>query len=132
MALPGDIPLITVTGQWEDLMNGGYCSGKVVFSPNALTRMVDIASSIAIMPNKKTAILNATGQISVQLAATDTPALSGTPFLYTVAVILSDSTGTPLGPYTFQLPLPAAGPGTVSITTPQYAVNGASVTLPGN
>lgn len=131
MGLPGDIPLVTVIGQWQDLA-GGYCSGRVVFSPTALTRMVDTASSIAVMPGAQTAYLNLTGSISIQLPATDAPALAGTPFLYSVAVVLTDSVGKPLAPYSFQLPLPSAGPSTVNVTTPQYAVNGASVTLPGN
>lgn len=136
MTLPVDIPLITVIGTWLD-WQGYPCAGKVVFSPTALTRTVDSASSVALMPMAQTAILDNAGSISISLPATNAPQLvipSG--FLYSVGVNLKTGPTAPisgqfLAPYSFQLTLPV-GSSTVNISTAQYAVNGASVTLPGN
>lgn len=129
MALPGDIATVPVIGKWLD-GQGNPCTGKVVFSPRVATRFVDTASSVVIMPERFQVVLDATGSISTTVIATDAAALVSTAgFMWHVAVLLNDSTGQQLSPYSFILVAPGAG-GTINISTAQYAVTGNSVGLP--
>lgn len=129
MGLPGDITKVTVIGTWLD-GQGNPCTGKVVFSPRVATRFVDIASNTAIMPQRFTAVLDATGSINTSVIATDAAALAGIAgFLWQAAVILNDATGAQISPYSLTFAAPGAG-GTITLTDPQHAVLGNSVGMP--
>lgn len=129
MALPADIPTVTLTGTWID-WTGQPCTGTVTITPTALTRLVDTANNTAIMPATISVTLDDTGSISVQIPATSTPALAGSDgMVYTVGVNVTAANGQQMSPYSCQVVAPAGSP-PICVTTPQYAVTGASVSLP--
>ena len=139
MTMPGDVTYVQLTGTWLDGTGQPVNSlpivgplSKVVISPRVATRWADYASSVTILPQRQTVYLNSTGSLpgGTQVVATDSPALAGVNGMsYQVAVILYDSTGAQLSPYSFVLLAPAAG-GPINISAPQYAVTGNSVGLP--
>src|ERR1700731_4244403 len=103
MALPGDITKVPVIGTWLD-GQGNPCSGKIVFSPRIATRFVDTASSVVIMAERFTVTLDNTGSIPPSVIPTDAAALVSTAgFMWQVAVLLNDSTGQQLSPYSFTM-----------------------------
>jgi hypothetical protein len=81
---PSNVSLVTVTGTWADLSDGGSASGEVDFEPTAV--LVDGTSTppLIMRPEPQTAILDATGSISVQLMATDDPDVSPTGWAWRV------------------------------------------------
>lgn len=124
-----DLTYVAVTGTWAD-QSLAPCSGYVVLSPQVATRFSDFATNIAVMPQRQIVDLDGTGSISTQVIATDCPALAGIAgFLWSAAIILNDSTGAQLSPYSCVFSAPGAG-GSIDLSSPQYAVTGNSVSLP--
>lgn len=82
-ALPGDLTLITVTGQFIDL-TGTPCVGTVTFKPSYSNVLKDDAAPVSIVPITLTATLDGTGAISINLPATDDPDIIPMGWSYTV------------------------------------------------
>ncbi len=124
-----DLTYVPVIGTWVD-QSLQPCSGYVVLSPQVATRFSDFASNIAVMPQRMVIDFDGTGSISTQVIATDCPALAGIAgFMWSAAIVLNDSTGAQLSPYSCVFVAPGAGP-TIDLSSPQYAVLGNSVSLP--
>jgi hypothetical protein len=130
MTLPADVVTVPVIGTWLD-GTGAPCSGKVIFSPQVATRLVHVADNRVIMPERSTVLLDASGSISTSLIATDQASLAGVGgFTWTAAVLINDSTGQQVTPYSFAFPVPSGTIGAIDITNPTYALSGTSNGLP--
>lgn len=139
MSLPGDISLVTLTGTWLDgsgqPVNSDSTIGPksyIMISPMVPTRFVDIASNIAIMPQRQQVYLDNTGSVpaGTQVIAIDAAALAGiSGFQYAVAILLWDHTGAQLSPYSIIIS-PTTGSSPFDLTTPYLAAIGQSVGVP--
>lgn len=141
MTYPGDITYVQLTGTWYDgyqqpavpPAGSGYFS-RLIITPLIPMRYADIVSNVVVMPQRQTVLLDATASIPVspvtQVIATDCPALAGIAGLqYVAAVLLYDSTGQQLAPYSITFVAPG-GTGPISLTSPSSSVIGTGVGVP--
>lgn len=139
MTMPADIAYVTLTGTWLDItgqpVNSNPAVGPasyLVVSPMVPARFVDIASNIAIMPARQTFYLDDTGSVpaGTQVIAIDAAALAGIDgFQYAIAMVLYDSTGAQMSPYSI-IATPTTGSPPYCLTTPWLAAIGMSVGVP--
>lgn len=140
MAYPSDVTFVSLVGTWYDgyqqPVNTDPTVGPVsyvVISPVLPTRMADYASNVAIMPQRQVVNLVAPGSVpnGVQVIAVDCPALAGlSGSWYAVSMLLWDSKGQQLSPYTCVI-TPTTGSAPIVLSSPQLAVIGNSVGVPG-
>lgn len=156
MPLPGNISLVTVTGQFLTYV-GASCTGTVTFRPSGDPWLKDASADATLVPGDIVCTLDVDGKlvgpvgavgvddVGVLLPATDDSDLAPTGFVYDVTVTLS---GQPAQEYSIALPAaettvdladlapvtPVEGGGTTVVTS----VNGitpnssGAVTLPGS
>lgn len=109
MTLPTDYSTVPVHGKWTKL-DGTAETGRVKFQPT-IARLVDAAQATIIMGDPWLIELDASGEVSLALPATDDPDVTGTPFVYAVTVTLSDSS------YGFFLAVPQDTVGTIELAS---------------
>lgn len=104
MAYPPSLDMITVTGAFVNGRTGAPASGSVTFTS---TRLLQGGSDDAfVSPVRKTVLLDAAGEFSVALPATDDPQWVPQGYTYQVAVSLNDGTAR-----VWQILLPYTTPG---------------------
>ncbi|HEY1820408.1 MAG TPA: hypothetical protein VGG83_10795 [Trebonia sp.] len=132
-----DLTSVAVIGTWLDAtlqaayppVNSGLVS-RVVITPLIPLRYSDFATNTAVMPQRQVVPLDDTGSISTSVIATDCPALAGIAGLqYVAAVLLYDSTGHQIAPYSITFVAPG-GTGPVVLSAPQNSVAGPGVGVP--
>lgn len=141
MTYPTDIDYVQIIGTWYDGYRqpaippiGAGLVSRVVITPLIPMRYSDVTSNVVVMPQRLVFPLDDTGSVPTnpvsQVIATDCPALAGIPGLqYVAAVLLYDSTGQQLAPYSITFVAPG-GLGPVSLTSPSSSVVGPGVGVP--
>lgn len=116
MPLPGNVSLVTVTGQFLTY-TGAACTGTVTFRPSGDPWLKDASADATLVPGDIVCTLDAdgkvvgpvgavgTGGVGVKLPATDDPDLAPTGFVYDVTIAVS---GQPVQEYSVSLPAATA------------------------
>lgn len=100
---------IPVHGKWTRI-DGDPASGYVIIS--ASNRIIATGTSVIVMQDAITETLSDTGEINIDLIATDDPDYYGSPFYYHIIVALD---GTE--PYHFDVLIPINTPGVFELAT---------------
>lgn len=139
MTMPADVAFVQLAGTFLDGTGAGCNTdptigpvSQLIVSPMLPTRFSDIASNVAILPQRQVINLASGGIVpgGTQVIATDAAALAGiSGFQYACAVILYDHLGAQLSPYSFLFYAPT-GTGPIVLSSPQYAATGNSVGVP--
>lgn len=111
MALPVNLSTVTVTGRYVDVL-GNPISGQVKFTPRAV--LTDTVDNTIIINSTITVTLNASGEFSVTLVATDDTDALPVDFTYRVEEAF-------IGGRTFDITLPSS-PSTIDLADKLPAV----------
>jgi hypothetical protein len=125
MALPGNLTVVTVTGTYLTPV-GVPCTGTVTFSLDY--PLADATGTTILYSGDTTVVLDATGRVLIQLAATDQTQLSPEPFTYRVTEAIA---GRPLRVYNISLPSASAPTVDLSALAPVPPVVPVGVTISG-
>jgi hypothetical protein len=82
MPLPGNLTTVTVTARYVDTLGAPYAGAQVVFSPQAT--LTDRGEDVFVSATPVKATLDAAGELSVALAATNDPDVEPVGWVWTV------------------------------------------------
>jgi hypothetical protein len=85
--LPTSYDLVDIHGEYV-AHDGTAAIGTITFIPERLLR--ETVENVIVLPKAKTVVLDANGEFTTQLPATDDPDLLGTPFRYRVVETFSN------------------------------------------
>ncbi|WP_330449770.1 hypothetical protein [Streptomyces anulatus] len=102
MALPDDLPIVTLTGTYTH-PDGSPMKGSVSVSPTP-GKVVSASTGLTIQGRAK-AKFDGNGQVTLTVLATDAPGINPEGFTYQVTIAFPDATGD-----SFHIELPAAAP----------------------